>query len=88
MEELRRIAFSLTVETDQRTITKTGDSWDQLGDAIDDLYDQDLCPFDTGVEDDEGDDDDLEDEDVDADEECEKSRQHRDTDFTPSNHEE
>ena len=88
MEELRRVLFSLTVETDQRTITKTGDTWDQLGDAIDDLYDADLCPFDTAVEnEEEEDDDDLEDEDIDVDEEWEKSRQHRDTDWTPSNHE-
>jgi hypothetical protein len=59
-EELRAITFSITVETNKRTIVKEGSDAGALEDALWELYDEDLLPF--APDEEEEDDDDADDD--------------------------
>ena len=55
MEAISSVVFSLRVVTDERTVEKTGTSFRELADALDDLYDESLCPFPADMEEDDPD---------------------------------
>jgi hypothetical protein len=51
MEAIEGMKFSISVKTNQQTITREGETWEALGDAIDDLAELGYCPFETAVDD-------------------------------------